>query len=607
MIIPGELLIDKSSAEMVVRMLKILKKFRVILNKRQKIKVLLIALMMIVGAALETIGVSLIIPIITTILDPTIIETNQLAKAFCSLFGIQTANAFMIVVIVALILVYVLKNLFLFIQYYVQCRFIYNNRFATQRRFMSIFLNRPYEYYLHATNAEISRIINSDITAVFHLLSTVLGFFTELVVSMALIITIIAVDSVMAAFVAAIMGVLMVIIIKIIKPILRKSGTEVQKNGVEQGKWLGQALIGIKEVKVNNKEEFFAKQYEKYGGKLIRAERKNRMLSQLPRLLIETVSVCSMLLFVAIMLITGKEVDVMIPRLSAFALAALRLLPSVNRMTTDLNSMSYYEPMLDKVIESLRGIDEEQTKADDIKINIFEDFNGDTSECDIRLFDKAVLSNITYKYPKTEKIILENANMEIPVSTAVGVIGASGSGKTTTVDLLLGLLKSENGEVLVDGININKNYTAWLSRVGYIPQQIFMLHANIRENVAFGSNPEDIDDDRVWQALEDAHLKEFVEELPNKIYSQIGEAGKRVSGGQRQRLGIARALYRDPDILIFDEATSSLDNETESAIMESINALHGKKTMIIIAHRLQTIEKCDIVYKVENGKILRER
>lgn len=217
------------------------------------------------------------------------------------------------------------------------------------------------------------------------------------------------------------------------------------------------------------------------------------------------------------------------------------------------------------------------------------------------------LRDITYHYPNSEPLIFDHANMEIPVGAAVGIVGTSGAGKTTVVDILLGLLEIQTGGVYADGVNIKENYRSWLKNVGYIPQMIFMLDDTIRKNVAFGIAEEEIDEDRLWEVLREAQLDEFVKSLPEGVDTSIGERGIRISGGQRQRIGIARALYYDPEVLILDEATSALDNDTEAAIMDSINSLHGRKTLIIIAHRLQTIEKCDMVYRVENGKAVLEK
>jgi ABC-type multidrug transport system fused ATPase/permease subunit len=217
------------------------------------------------------------------------------------------------------------------------------------------------------------------------------------------------------------------------------------------------------------------------------------------------------------------------------------------------------------------------------------------------------IDNITYHYPNSDKLIFDNASVSFPIGKSIGIVGSSGAGKTTVIDILLGLLNLQGGKVLADDVDIKTHYREWLANVGYIPQMIFLLDADIRKNVAFGIPEEEIDDDKLWYALKEAQLDEFVKTLPEGVNTGIGERGIRLSGGQRQRIGIARALYNDPEVLILDEATSALDNDTEAAIMDSVNRLHGKKTLIIIAHRLQTIEKCDMVYRVENGQITKER
>jgi ABC-type multidrug transport system fused ATPase/permease subunit len=279
-------------------------------------------------------------------------------------------------------------------------------------------------------------------------------------------------------------------------------------------------------------------------------------------------------------------------------MAAVRLMPSVNRMSSALNALSYLEPALDKMVEHL-------TVAEEWEKNHGQEESSPSARQKISLNHKVELSDLTYSYPNAESPVLDHANMEITIGKSIGVVGASGAGKTTAIDILLGLLVPQQGQVLADGVDIQEDYEGWLDHIGYIPQMIFMLDDTIRANVAFGIPKEEVDEEQVWRALEEAQLKTFVQSLPDGLDTTIGERGVRLSGGQRQRIGIARALYKNPELLIFDEATSALDNETEAAIMESINALHGRKTLVIIAHRLTTIAECDIVYRVENGKITR--
>ncbi|MDD6207627.1 MAG: ABC transporter ATP-binding protein, partial [Clostridiales bacterium] len=561
----------------------------------------IIAIMMVIGAFLETLGVGLILPLVSAITTPDLITTNRYAIMVCELLDLHTARTFMIVVIAALILVYIFKNIYLFLEYYVQYRFICNNRFAVQRQLMEVYLGRPYEYFLNIDSGEVVRVITTDTINTFQLLSTVLGFFTEAVVSAALIITIIVTDPFMACLMAGILGFVMFVIGKVIKPILKKAGLSYQKNTGRMNKWLLQSISGIKEIKVGRKEDYFLEQFSQYGKKAIDSERMNNVLGTVPRLSIEAIGISAMLAVIAFLMFKGREVDTMLPQLSAFAMAAVRLMPSVNRMSAALNMMAYQEPALDKMLEHLAMAKkwEEEKYGGAFKAS-------DESQ-QITMKRKTELADITYCYPNTETPVLSHAKMEIPVGKSVGVVGTSGSGKTTAIDILLGLLPPQDGLVLSDGVDIREDYSGWLSHIGYIPQMIFMLDDTIRANIAFGIPKDDVQEEKVWKALEEAQLLEFVKGLPQGLDTTIGERGVRLSGGQRQRIGIARALYLDPELLIFDEATSALDNETEAAIMESIHRLHGKKTMIIIAHRLATIEDCDIVYRVENGHIVRER
>lgn len=578
-------------------MLRIINKFRVILSKQQKLRIAVIIMMMMVGAFLETLGVGLILPLVSVITTPDIIESNEIIKSMCELFGLHSRRTFMILMIVILIFVYIFKNVFLFLEYYIQSRFIYNNRFAVQREMLEKYLRKPYEYFLYAESGVIMRTINEDITLTFSLLSSLFGFFTEAVVCVALMATIIITDPYMAFLSGGVLGIALLAIEKIVRPAFKRAGLKKQKSSAEAFKWLLQSINGIKEIKVAEKEDYFLKQFFKYGKRKIDSEKVNTVLASVPRLAIEAVSMSAILGVLAILLYSGREMESMLPQLTAFAFAAVRLMPSVNRMSTALNSVAYQEPALDKVIQILNEEGEPASLQKKEKKHIFS----------ITLKNKIELRDITYCYPNTETAVITHASMEIPVGKSVGIVGASGSGKTTTVDIILGLLAPQTGKVLADGEDVSKDYHSWLSHISYIPQMIFMLDDTIRANVAFGDLEGEISEAQVWKALEEAQLADFVRELPEGLDTRIGERGVRLSGGQRQRIGIARALYTDPELLIFDEATSALDNETEAAVMESVNSLHGKKTLLIIAHRLGTIEGCDMVYRVENGKIMRER
>lgn len=583
-------------------MLRVLKKLGLILSKEQKKKIVIIVLLMLIGAILETLSVSLVVPLMTALMQKDFMENNEMIKTFCDLLGLGTTREFILIVIVALIALFVVKDIFLYFEYYVQTRFTCNNRVATQKRLMEVYLNRPYEFFLNSSSGEIMRVIKSDTAGTFNLLNTVMSFFTEAIVAVALIIAIIVVDPQMALMVAALLIVVMLLIFKVVKPVLRKAGYEYQYNNAVANVWILQSIEGVKEMKVANKERFFVNQFSRYSSKAVESEKTSVVLNNAPRLIIEAVIVSGMLGYIGAMVYSGSEISELLPQISAFAVAAVRLLPSANRMSTCMNNITYQEPQLDKTIENLRVA--EEFKAEDAnKLRAKPKKSGRA----ISLKEECGLYNISFSYPNVENYVLEQADMVIPVGKSVGIVGASGAGKTTAVDIMLGLLQPQEGSIRSDGLDIQENYEDWLKHLAYIPQTIYMLDDTIRANVAFGYGEDEIDDKQVWKALEEAQMKEFVESLPDGIYTSIGERGVRLSGGQRQRIGIARALYTDPELLIFDEATSALDNDTEAAIMESINSLHGKKTMIIIAHRLSTIEGCDMVYRVGEGKIVLEK
>ncbi len=324
--------------------------------------------------------------------------------------------------------------------------------------------------------------------------------------------------------------------------------------------------------------------------------RNYAVLNNSPRLLIETVFIVSVLSFLIIYIKGGGNVGAIVETIATFAVAAIRILPSVNRINTYITEIAYNQPCLDFVYENLQ----EGMKTD----AMLAERKANSQVEKLKLEDKIELNHISFHYPDSDKAIFKDAHMVVPKGKSVGIIGASGAGKSTIVDVLLGLLHSQEGEITCDGVNIFRNYESWLAQVGYIPQSIYLIDESIRDNIAFGIDADKIDEKRLWEVLEEAQLKEFIEELPKGLDTTIGDRGVRLSGGQRQRIGIARALYNDPEILVFDEATSALDNDTEAAVMEAINSFHGKKTMIIIAHRLNTIEKCDIIYKVENEKLI---
>ena len=583
-------------------MKKILKKMNVLLDGKQKAKMGGIVVLMIIGAALEACSIGLVIPIITTLLDPEAVNGEGYLGDIYRFLGMKSTSQFTIVMLLVIIAAFVVKNVFLYFQNVVQLRFVYTNQFATSRRMMINFMERPYEYYLNADTSVIQRSITSDVNNMYGLILSSLQLLSEIIMFLVLVIVLMTQDPMMILTIALLLVIVLLVIKCILKPIMIKAGEDNQEYYSGLYKWIDQSVMGIKEIKIANKESYFINEYSKCGAGYVGAVQKYNIYNATPRLLIETVCIAGLVLYLILQIASGKEVAAMITQIGVFAVAAMRLLPSANRINNYLTSISYFEPFFMGVSDNL------QEEINDRNVNYdAEAYEARKEIKKLPVLKKIELKDIVYKYPNTDVLIFNHADMEIPVGCSVGVAGTSGAGKTTIIDVLLGLLNIQEGSILADGVEVREHYEEWLKNIGYIPQTIFMIDASIRKNVAFGVPDEEIDDNKVWQALKEAQLDEFVRGLPEGLDTGIGERGIRLSGGQRQRIGIARALFEDPEVLVLDEATSALDNETEAAIMDSINRLHGRKTLIIIAHRLQTIEKCDMVYRVENGQIARER
>lgn len=572
----------------------IIKKLNAILNKKQKKRVLILLFMIIIGALLETLSVSMILPIVQAVIEPNAFETNEWIVVVSGLFHITSLNDFVILMIVMLIAIFAVKNLYLLFMYYVQHTFVTNNQYRTSGIFLQNYLNRPYEFFLNADTSDMLRTIYSDTGSVFTLILECIQFMTEAVVALFLCAALLFIDFWMTVVIAGILFGVSALTAILIKPGLKRIGEESRVRQSRMYKCILQSVTGIKDVKIFAKEDAFLETYKQQGKRYYRLTRNYNVCSNIPKLLIETICIGTILAYLAVMLLMGRSVVNMIPQLSAFGLAAARLMPSASRMNTYLANISYYQPALDYVYEN---VEMPQNQYDMRQVE-------KQAVSALPITDTIRLSHIDYRYPNTERYIFKDASMEIPVGRSVGIIGTSGAGKSTIVDIMLGLLRMENGSVTVGGESVFDRYADWLANIGYIPQTINLMDDSIRANIAFGIPEAEIDDARVWEVLEEAQLKEFIEQLPEGSETVVGERGVRISGGQRQRIGIARALYHNPELLILDEATSALDNDTEAAIMDAINRFHGRKTMLIIAHRIKTIENCDFIYRVEDGKII---
>ncbi len=579
-------------------MKNIFKKLRVLLDRKQKRDMGWLVVMMVMGAGLQVAGVGMIVPVVGVVMDANAIETNKLVGSLYRWLGGGSQMRFTVIIMCSLIAIFIVKNLFLYWQQKKMYAFVYSNQFRTSERMMKNYLRRGYEYYLNADTAVVQRSITSDVNNMYALILAILQLISDGIVFIFLVVYCLSLDAAMTILLAGALLLLLWIIKKILKPIMHKAGEDNQNYYSGLFKWISQTVQGIKEVKIAGKEQYFVSEYVKCGKGYVDAVQKYSLYNNIPKLFIETICIICMIGYLLVMMLSGRDSNLMIQTLAAFAAAALILLPCVNRINNQINSISYFEPFFMGVSDNLQ----DEISGENIDMSFASE-----AETKLPVHRSIRLKDITYSYPNSDKLVLDHADMEIPVGAAVGIVGTSGAGKTTIVDILLGLLEVKTGHIYADDIDVKENYRAWLKNIGYIPQMIFMLDDTIRHNVAFGVPDDKIDENRLWEVLKEAQLDEFIKTLPEGLETGIGERGIRLSGGQRQRIGIARALYEDPEVLILDEATSALDNDTEAAIMDSINRLHGRKTLIIIAHRLQTIEKCDMVYRVEDGKAVLER
>ena len=591
---------DTSKAEK-KEQVTLLQKIAYLFDKRQRLQLGGLAVMILIGGILETLSVSMMVPLVQAIMEPEKILQNHYVVRIMEFLHIRISSGRELIMLIlgSMITLFIVKNLYLLLQTYVQNTFVTRNRNRMISRVMREFLNRPYEEYLGADIPTVFRLTDSDIPNAFQLILVMIQMVTEIVVAVSICVVLVVESPSMTIFCGATFLGMTLIITKVLKPRLNEIGRRNQTIQSRIAKWRIQSIYGLKDVKVLHREEFFVRNYYESGAIGANVARNYAVMNNTPRLLIETVFIVAVLSFIMIYMTRGGDISALFQQLTTFAVAAVRVMPATNRINTYLSEIAYTQPCLDYLYENL---------TESMKLDVNGSVTGlDGAETEdkpsLELTDKIVLDHISFTYPNTDKPIFTDAHMEVKKGQSVGIMGPSGAGKSTIVDILLGLLHVQAGTITCDGKNIFDNYASWLGHIGYIPQSIYLIDESIRDNIAFGIDADRIDDKRIWEVLEEAQLKSFVEELPEGLETTIGDRGVRISGGQRQRLGIARALYHDPEILVFDEATSALDGDTEQAVMEAVNSFHGRKTMVIIAHRLNTIAKCDVIYKVENGKI----
>ena len=586
-------------------MRNLLSKVNYIFDKKQKLQSVLLCIGLFVGALLELVGVSFITQLVTLISNPEKIHSNEIMQYCYDFFNMTSDRQFFLFVVIALIFVYLIKNLYLLWINYVQYTLVFNNQLRLSGRLIDCYLKKPYTYHLDNNSAEMVRNVMLDSERFFQMLLSIFLTLSEILVSALLCVFLLIVDPVITISVVAILAVFTGLYLILFKGKAKKYGKTNQIYDGKMHQSINQALGAVKDIKILHREKYFADSFLAYGKKKMTAVRNNNVLGQFPKYLIETVCIGTVLLVLVFKIYKGEDLNTMIPQLAAFVIAAFKLLPSVSKINNYANLIVFLKPSVDLIYRDIKDTEDMVNyEIADESGNIIE-INDDGSQNNDTCYvaDKISINNIVYRYPHTDRDVLNGISFEIPLGKSIGFIGESGSGKSTLADVILGILTPTSGTVMYGNMDVHKHPLKWSKKLAYIPQSIFLCDDTIRNNVAFGIDEDKIDDEKVWKALREAQLEQFVKSQPDGLDSMVGERGVRISGGQRQRIGIARALYDNPEILVLDEATSALDTGTESAVMEAIDKLSGTMTLIIIAHRLTTIKNCDYVYKVENGNI----
>lgn len=579
-------------------------KLNMLLNRCQKKRSIIVLLSILLAASFETIGVSIVVPFVTAILSPEDMMKNKYMATILNVFNIDSSGGMLLILGISIILVFIIKNGYLVFSRSLQAKYQCRIQRELSTTMLTSYMKRPYTYFLNINSADILRGVDGDISGVYSIISNLLMIVSETLTMAFIGIFIIIMDPYIAIGVLVISCLCILVTVLAFKQPMKASGDNYREAISKRYMYACQAANGIKEITVMQRKENFIKKYNQAYQNAEKAQVTYLYVTTCPERIIETVFVGALILIICIRAFQGATAIEYIPNLAAFAVAAFRLLPSINKMSSGMTQLVYYRPSLEAAYENIMSAKQYENTEENVNTKLSQSFRENKK---MEFKEKISIENIFWKYNKNGRYILDDLSMTIRKGESIALIGESGAGKTTLADVILGLFKPEKGMVEADNFSIFSDPLGWAKTIGYVPQSVYLTDDTIKANISFGLLDEEVDEELMWKALEQAQLKEFVEGLPEGIDTIVGERGVKFSGGQRQRVAIARALYHDPDILVLDEATSALDNETESAVMEAINTLQGKKTLIIVAHRLSTIQNCDKVYEVKEGKVIERR
>ena len=574
--------------------MKNFKKLLFLLSNKDKKRAIILLMMIFVMAVLDMIGVASIMPFMTVLTNPAILETNTfLNKAFIfsNIFGVETQQQFLFFLGVVVMLLLISSLSFKALTIFTQLRFTSMVQYRISKLFVEKYLHQPYTWFLNRHSADLGKTVLSEVgTVVGKGLKPMINIITHGSVALMLIIMLSVVNTKLALLIGGIFAFAYLSIYKFVRSFLVKIGQERLKSNKLRFTAVIEAFGAFKDIKIGGLESSFTKRFSKQAKIFAKHQASSQIVSLIPRYILEAIAFGGMLFVVLFLMRESENFSNILPILALYAFAGYRLLPSLQLIYSNATQLKFVGPALDSMYEELKGpspIDKYKTK-------------------DKLILNKSIkLENIYYNYPQSSKTALKNINLTLPAYNTIGLVGATGSGKTTVVDIILGLLEPQKGNLLIDDEIINKdNFFNWQRSIGYVPQQIYLSDDTVAANIAFGIKSNEINQEAVVNASKIANLHDFVvNELDDQYKTTLGERGIRLSGGQRQRVGIARALYHSPKILILDEATSALDNLTEKAVIDAVNNLSKKITIILIAHRLSTVQKCDKIYQLEKGEI----
>lgn len=580
-------------------LIQILKQLNYILNRSQKKKAFWLLIVIMIGSGLELLGVTIVLPFVEAVVSPDKMLQNKYIMKIAHVIEITNANKLLLIMGIGIILIYIVKNVFLLYANYVQYDFASRIQKELSVKMLCSYMSRPYTFFLNINTSEILRGCTSDTEGVYNVvdcLSTILSqILTIIMIGAFLIYT----DPIIAISLLFLMVLVLLGIVIFIKPIVKKAGQKNKDLITSKNKILVQIVNGIKEIFVMQRKEVFISAYDETSNQSRKVQRTYNVLSASPDRIVEGVCISGIIGIVCIRLVSNSAgmID-FIPKLAAFAMAAFKILPSISKIANRVTGIIYNRPGVINVYQNMTEANCYKEQMQQYIAN--KRLDGEQLE-NIRFQEQLLINHVWWQYENQRAPVLTDVQITIHKGESIAFIGASGSGKTTLSDIILGLLQPIKGTIAIDGIDVYTIPIQWAHIVGYVPQSVFLMDDTVRNNVVFGMPADTIEDKDIWDALEKAQLKDFVEKLPYGLDTIVGERGVKFSGGQRQRIAIARALYNKPEILVLDEATAALDNETETAVMESIDALQGYITMIIVAHRLTTIRNCDRIYEIKDG------